>query len=69
MLSRLLIKIIGYYRKISDLFPQKCRFYPSCSQYTIEALEKHGMVKGIFAGIIRIIRCNQFFEGGYDPVK
>lgn len=46
-----------------------CRFYPTCSEYTLEALEKYGVLKGGFMAIKRILRCNPFNKGGYDPVK
>lgn len=46
-----------------------CRFEPSCSQYTVEAIEKYGVFKGSFLGMYRILRCNPFSKGGYDPVK
>jgi len=47
----------------------KCKYYPSCSEYTIHAIEKYGSLKGIFLGIKRILRCNPFSKGGYDPLK
>ena len=69
MLEQIIIKIIRIYKKISAIYPQKCRYYPSCSDYAIEAIGRYGMAHGIFLFTKRIIRCNQFFEGGYDPVK
>ena len=54
---------------ISPMFGTSCRFYPSCSEYFKISLERKGIVKGSMAGIIRIIRCNPFNPGGYDPVK
>ena len=64
-----LVKIIRFYQlAISPLFPASCRFYPTCSNYTIEAINKHGAIKGIFLGIIRILKCHPFHKGGYDPV-
>ena len=53
---------------ISPLFPDSCRFYPSCSQYAIEAIGKFGAIKGMALAMYRILRCNPFCRGGYDPV-
>ncbi len=66
----ILIRLIEFYRKyISILKKPSCRFYPTCSQYAIDAIKKYGAVKGSFLAIWRIIRCNPFNKGGYDPVK
>ncbi len=51
------------------MFPPTCRFYPTCSQYFIQAVEKYGAVKGSFLGIKRILKCHPFHPGGYDPLK
>lgn len=68
-MKRLMIKAIRFYqKKISPLFGPKCRYYPTCSQYTIEALERFGIIKGSFLAISRLLRCNPLFPGGYDPV-
>ncbi|NMM62034.1 membrane protein insertion efficiency factor YidD [Clostridium sp. P21] len=65
-----LIFFIKLYKKyISPLKGPCCRFYPTCSQYALDALEKHGVLKGGFMAIKRILRCNPFNKGGYDPVK
>lgn len=65
-----LIWIIRFYQKfISPLFPQTCRFYPTCSAYFIQALEKYGFFKGSFLGIKRVLKCHPFHPGGYDPLK
>jgi putative membrane protein insertion efficiency factor len=64
----LIIPIRGYQYLISPLLGSNCRFYPSCSHYTIEAIEVHGVVKGGYLGIRRILRCHPFSEGGIDPV-
>ena len=64
-----LIKAIRFYqRRISPLFPPKCRFYPTCSHYAVEAIEVHGVFKGILLAIGRLMRCNILFPGGVDPV-
>ena len=57
-----------YQNCISPLYPARCRFYPSCSEYAALAIEKHGVVRGIWLGIKRICRCNPWCEGGFDPV-
>ena len=63
------IKMVKIYKKIiSPLFPKKCRFYPTCSEYMIESIKTFGATKGFFMGIARIGRCNHFHKGGYDPV-
>lgn len=64
----LMILVRGYQRFISPLFPPSCRYSPTCSAYTLTALQKHGAVKGTLMGIARILRCNPFVRGGYDPV-
>jgi uncharacterized protein len=58
----------GYQRFLSPLLPPSCRFYPTCSQYAILALEKYGFFKGSFLAIKRIIKCHPFHPGGYDPI-
>jgi putative membrane protein insertion efficiency factor len=61
--------IKGYQKIISPLFPPTCRFYPSCSAYFIQAVEKYGVLKGSYLGIKRILKCHPFHPGGYDPLK
>jgi uncharacterized protein len=58
----------GYQRFLSPLLPPSCRFYPTCSQYAILALEKYGFFKGSFLAIKRILKCHPFHPGGYDPI-
>jgi putative membrane protein insertion efficiency factor len=69
LLKKILIFLIRVYKgAISPFAGQHCRFYPSCSSYTIEAIEKFGCYKGIVLSIKRILRCNIFNPGGLDPV-
>ena len=68
-MKNFLMKAIRFYqRRISPLFPPKCRYYPTCSQYALQAIEIHGVFKGILLAIGRLMRCNIFFPGGVDPV-
>jgi hypothetical protein len=62
--------LIFVYRKlISPFLPLACRFYPSCSVYTEQAIQRYGIIKGVAYGINRIVRCHPWHPGGYDPVK
>lgn len=64
-----MIKIVRFYQKyISPLSPPSCRYYPTCSNYMINAVRIHGTFKGSIMGFFRILRCNPFQKGGYDPV-
>ena len=66
----LIVKFIQVYQIIlSPISRPSCRFYPTCSQYAVEAIEKRGIVVGLLKGIWRVIRCNPFVGSGYDPVK
>ena len=69
-MKQVLIQLIKIYRKyISPLKGRPtCIYYPTCSQYAIEALEKYGVVKGTYLAVKRILRCHPFHKGGYDPV-
>ena len=57
-----------YQRQIAPLSPPRCRYIPTCSEYALEAVEKYGAVKGSWLAAKRILRCNPFHKGGYDPV-
>ena len=68
-MKRILIAIVrGYKKYISSLLPPSCRFTPTCSEYAMEAISKHGAWKGSWLALWRILRCNPFCKGGYDPV-
>ena len=63
-----MLPIRGYQKFISPALPPCCRFSPSCSQYALEAVSKHGALKGMWLGARRLVRCHPFNPGGYDPV-
>lgn len=67
-MKKLILLLINLYQKLSKLTPLRCRFYPTCSQYTKEAIIKYGVLKGGTLGIKRILRCHPLNKGGYDPV-
>lgn len=58
----------GYQYAISPLLGRSCRFYPSCSDYTVEAIERHGALRGSVLGLKRVMRCHPWHPGGFDPV-
>ena len=66
----ILIGLIKFYKKFISPIKKgpSCRYIPTCSQYALEALQKYGPVKGSYLAVRRILRCNPFHEGGYDPV-
>jgi len=67
-MKHILIYLIKIYQKIPGPWHDMCKFYPTCSNYAIDALNEYGFFKGSFMSIKRIIRCNPFNVGGYDPV-
>ena len=69
-MKKLLISLINFYRKfISPGRPSCCKYRPTCSQYALDAINKYGAFKGSIMSVYRILRCNHFSKGGYDPVK
>jgi putative membrane protein insertion efficiency factor len=69
-MQRVLIALLkGYKLFVSPLLPSACRFYPTCSEYMMEAIAKHGVGRGVWLGLKRLGRCHPFHEGGYDPVR
>lgn len=70
MIKFLMISLIRFYQLfISPLLGNNCRYYPTCSQYAIEAIEKKGIIKGSWMAVKRICRCHPWHDGGYDPVE
>ena len=68
-MRRLLMALIrGYQLAISPWLGRNCRFHPTCSLYTLEAIERHGALKGLWLGLRRVLRCHPFHPGGHDPV-
>lgn len=68
--KKVMITIINFYQKyISRYTPKTCKYYPTCSEYTKQAVDKYGIIKGSILGSIRILKCNPFSKGGIDKLK
>ena len=69
-MRKIFVKPIEVYRRfVSPMLPPSCRYWPSCSEYALQAIEKHGVLKGGLMGAWRVTRCNPWSEGGIDPVR
>jgi putative membrane protein insertion efficiency factor len=68
MPRRAVVALIRVYQLLASPFPSPCRFAPTCSMYTIEAVRRYGALRGCWLGMRRILRCHPFHSGGYDPV-
>ena len=67
-MKKIALFLISIYQKISALTPSRCRFYPTCSEYTKQAIARYGLIRGGWLGAKRICKCHPLNEGGYDPV-
>ena len=68
-MKSLMLRVIRWYRqRVSPHTPPSCRFIPTCSEYALEAIEKHGAARGFWFALRRVLRCHPFHKGGYDPV-
>lgn len=68
-MKRICLALLHFYKAaISPLLPNACIYTPTCSEYAMEAIEKHGVIKGCLLAVWRLLRCNPFARGGYDPV-
>jgi len=69
--ARLVVKapIMFYVRFVSPALPRRCRYEPTCSRYALEAIEQQGVIRGMVLALWRLLRCNPFSRGGYDPVE
>ena len=69
-MQRIVIALLkGYKLLVSPLLPSACRYYPTCSEYMMEAVQRYGAARGIWLGVRRLSRCHPFHQGGYDPVR
>ncbi len=69
VLRRAVTAPIRGYQRISRLFPRRCRYEPTCSTYAIQAIERYGILRGLVLGTWRLLRCNPWSDGGFDPVE
>ena len=69
-MQRIIIGLLRFYKAlVSPLFPSACRYFPTCSEYMRQAVEKHGVWHGAWLGLKRLLRCHPFHVGGFDPIR
>jgi putative membrane protein insertion efficiency factor len=69
-MRELVVQVLRFYKRwLSPMLPSACRYHPTCSEYMMQAVEKHGVIRGVSKGIWRLLRCHPLHEGGFDPVK
>lgn len=68
MFRKVMVWSIQFYQFFSHMTPAVCRFYPTCSHYTAEAIERYGILKGLKLSVLRLLKCHPFHAGGYDPI-
>lgn len=69
-MRKALVSVLRFYKRfLSPLLPSACRFHPTCSEYMTEAVQKYGVLEGVRLGVLRLLRCHPFHEGGFDPVR
>jgi putative membrane protein insertion efficiency factor len=69
-MRKVVIAALSFYKRfLSPFVPAACRFRPTCSEYMLEAVEKHGVGRGVWMGTLRLLRCHPFCQGGFDPVR
>jgi len=70
VIQELFLAILRFYKRwISPLLPSACRFHPTCSEYAMEAIQRYGVLRGMWLGVLRLLKCHPFHKGGFDPVR
>ena len=69
-MRQVIVSVLRFYKRyLSPALPSACRFYPTCSEYMTEAVQKYGVLRGVAMGVRRLLRCHPFRQGGFDPVR
>ena len=69
-MRKVVIAALSFYKRfLSPFVPSACRYHPTCSEYTMDAIQRYGVLRGMGRGLLRILRCHPFHEGGFDPVR